>query len=432
MHIVSKAKRKTLPERPKTFKTWKEESMGLAISAVSEGMSVRRAASDFDVPKSTLHDRISGKVSIDARSGPERYLNDKEEEQIVNFIVGCSKIGYARSKKQILALVSAIVAKKRGLEEGDIVVTKGWWASFQRRHPQLSLRCAEALSYARAIAQDPEILNSYYDLLEKTLKDNDLLNKPHMIFNCDETGFSLEHKPGKLVGMKGVKHLNSTTSGDKAQMTVLACVCAIGYSMPPMVIFDRKRLKPDHTKGEIPGTIYGLSSNGWIDGELFEEWFTRHFLIHIPAIRPVLLLLDGHSSHYMPSLIQKAAKEEIIIFCLPPHTTHLLQPLDQTCFSPLKRYWNKECQKYMSSNPGRVINRFSFSEIFSKSWKKAMIPSTISSGFRATGVYPFNRAAVMDKKGNNPCSSVAFIPFCSPSTNRQIDVQTDVTKGPHT
>ena len=46
-------------------------------------------------------------------------------------------------------------------------------------------------------------------------------------------------------------------------------------------------------------------------------------------------------------------------------------------------------------------------------------------------MYPFNRAAVklaMDKKGNNPCSSVAFIPFCSPSTNRQIDVQTDVTK----
>ena len=184
-----------------------------------------------------------------------------------------------------------------------------------------------------------------------------------------------------------------------------------------MVIFDRKRLKPDHTKGEIPGTIYSLSSNDWIDGELFEEWFTRHFLIHIPAIQPVLLLLDGHSSYYMPSLIQKAAKEEIIIFFLPPHSKHGLALSKGTGI--------EECQKYMSSNPGHVINRFSFSEIFSKSWKKAMIPSTISSGFRASGVYPFNRAAVklaMDKKGN------LFIPFCSPSTNRQTDVQTNVTK----
>ena len=57
---------------------------------------------------------IEFRESIDARSGPEQYLNDKEEEQIVNFIVDCSKIGYARSKKQILALVSAIVAKREG------------------------------------------------------------------------------------------------------------------------------------------------------------------------------------------------------------------------------------------------------------------------------------------------------------------------------
>ncbi len=126
---------------------------------------------------------------------------------------------------------------------------------------------------------------------KKTLLENDLLNKPHLLFNCDESGFSLEHKPGKLIGERGVKHINSITSGDKAQMTVLACVSASGYSMPPMVIFDRKRLKPEHTQSEIPGTIYALSSNGWIDSELFEEWFLKHFLMHISAMRPVLLLL---------------------------------------------------------------------------------------------------------------------------------------------
>ena len=124
--------------------------------------------------------------------------------------------------------MSAIVGKKEKVRGGSIVVEKGWWTSFQRQHTQLSLRCAEALSYARVMAQDPKILNSYYDVLEKTLKDNDLLNNPHMIFNCDETGFSLEHKPRKLEGMKGVKH---STSGDKAQMTVLVCMCASNYSM---------------------------------------------------------------------------------------------------------------------------------------------------------------------------------------------------------
>ena len=290
----------------------------------------------------------------------------------------------------MLALVSAIVAEKRELDCEEVVVTKGWWSSFQKRHPQRSLRSGEQLSYARAVAEDPEVFKMYYDLLEKTLIENELLNKPHLIFNCDESGFSLEHKPGKLIGEKGTKHLNSITSGDKAQLTVLACVSASGYSMPPMVIFDRKRLKPDHCNGEIPGSVYGLSSKGWIDSELFEVWFTKHFLTHIPAVRPVLLLLDGHSSHYQLPLIQRAAKENVIIFCLPPHTTHLLQPLDKTCFSPLKDYWNEECQKYISRNPGRVINRFNFSEIFARAWKKAMVPSTISSGFNSTGIYPFS------------------------------------------
>ena len=421
MHTVMKSKSNNYPKtstsRPKVFKSWNDECMKLAILGVSEGMSVRRAAYEFGVPKSTLQDRISGRVGLDAKSGPERCLNDSEEEKLVNFLVGCSRIGYARSKKQVLAIVSAVLSKKRGIDENEVIVTKGWWSSFQKRHPKLSLRSAESLSYARAVAEDPEILNMYYDLLERTLQDNNLLGTPHLLFNCDETGFSLEHKPGKLIGVKGMKHLNATTSGDKAQMTVLACVSASGYSMPPMVIFDRKRLKPDHTHGEIPGTIYGLSPNGWIDGELFEEWFTRHFLLHVPAMRPVLLLLDGHSSHYQPSFIQRAAKERVIIFCLPSHTTHLLQPLDQTCFSPLKGYWNEECQKYMSRNPGRVINRFNFSEIFAEAWKKAMIPSTIVSGFRATGVYPFSRKAVdtiIERRVEEQSSEVAYVPFSSP------------------
>ena len=92
--------------------------------------------------------------------------------------------------------------------------------------------------------------------------------------------------------------------------------------MPSMVIFDRKTIKPEMAAGEVPGTMYGLSSSGWMDGDLFELWFTHHhFLPYAPPTRPLLLLLDGHSSHY--HVVKKAAEEQVILFCLPPHTTHL-------------------------------------------------------------------------------------------------------------
>ena len=67
-----------------------------------------------------------------------------------------------------------------------------------------------------------------------------------------------------------------------------------------MVIFDAKKLCHAWTANEVTGTSYGLSDNGWITTPLFEGWLADHFLKHAVAGRPLLLLLDGHSTHYQP------------------------------------------------------------------------------------------------------------------------------------
>ena len=173
------------------------------------------------------------------------------------------------------------------------------------------------------------------------------------MFNMDESGIPLDPPSLKVVTSAGIKHSQAVCSGNIAQVTVVACCNAAGYVLPPMVIFDRKTLKPELTTGEVPGTMYGLSSNGWIDTELFEMWFRHHFLAYAPPIRA-------------------AAEEQVIVFCLPPHTTHLTQPLDKGCFGPLKMFWREVCQNYLSSNPGRVITRFQFSKLFSEAWHMGM------------------------------------------------------------
>ena len=106
--------------------------MRLACKAVMDGWTVRRAADAFDVPKSTLFDRISGRVDVQARSGPARYLSDKEETELVRFLVGCAKIGFAKSRKDVFALVRAFLAKKHGLAITEVKITTGWWASFRK------------------------------------------------------------------------------------------------------------------------------------------------------------------------------------------------------------------------------------------------------------------------------------------------------------
>jgi hypothetical protein len=253
--------------RPTKYGGYSSEKVQKAMRAVTvDKLSIRRAAEMYGIPKSTLSDHLHGKYKYSGGQGG-RLLTDKEEERLAAFLVGCASVGYAKSRKEVLNIVQQILYH-RGSEAQ---VTKGWWDSFKSRHPHLKLRNAEPLSYARAVANDPSFINKYFDLLEETLHAHGLTHRPAQVFNCDETGLPLSHKPPKVVAAVTQKHPYSVTSNDKAQNTVLACGSASGYSIPPMVIFNRKTLKPDMTVGEVPGTFYGLSDSGWMDAELFEE-----------------------------------------------------------------------------------------------------------------------------------------------------------------
>ena len=159
-------------------------------------------------------------------------------------------------------------------------------------------------------------------------------------------------------------NLSYLTSISKTQITVLACTCAARYALPPLIIFDRMTLNEVFTKGEVLGTIYGLSHNEWITRKIFNGWF-KHFVHSIPSVRPVLLVLDCHSTHYCPETICMAA-EQIILCALPPHTTHLTQPVDRGCFEPLKINWRQVCHHFCALNPGRTVSRYNFCELFSK------------------------------------------------------------------
>jgi len=82
-------------------------------------------------------------------------------------------------------------------------------------------------------------------------------------------------------------------------------------------------MTPQMAEGEIPGTHYGFSESGWTNMDIFDTWFKRLFLRYAPASRPLILFMDGHSLHYRPDMLSLASESGIIIFTLPPNTTHL-------------------------------------------------------------------------------------------------------------
>lgn len=274
--------------RPDTYKAWTSDRMSKALVAVASGSSVRKAAEEYDIPRSTLHDRVVGKVTHGSKSGPRKYLTTLEEDELVSHLRNCSSIGYGKSRKDTLAIVQAVVDKKGIITQ----VSPSWLKSFASRHPDLTLKTGESFSRARQVGVSVENLESYFDLLEKTLHDNDLLHRPCQIFNTDETGVPLDPKPLKVFGTVSQKNFYSVTTGNKQQVTVLSCVSAGGFCLPPMIIFNRKGLGEGMDDGIVPGTLFAFSPKGWIDTELFENWFFSSFP-HVRTPSQAITFIDG-------------------------------------------------------------------------------------------------------------------------------------------
>ena len=63
------------------------------------------------------------------------------------------------------------------------------------------------------------------------------------------------------------------------------------------------------------------------------------FLLFLQIPKPVILFLDGHSSHLGLEASKYCRDHQIILYCFMPNVTHILQPFDVRIFSPLKDSW---------------------------------------------------------------------------------------------
>lgn len=231
---------------------WSEESMRSAIDQVLSGkMSDRMAAVAYEVPRSTMRDKIKqlkeGKETIlKPELGKFKPTFSKQFEQIlVDHVIDLDNRLMPLSKKEFLRLAydlaEALKIKHRFNRETKCA-GKNFYYDFIKRHPELSLRTAESTSLQRAVGFNrPQVLRFFNHLQELMAKFS---FDPSKIFNADETGVSSVHEnKQKVLAAKGKKQVGKLTSGEKGRtITVLLCVNASGDQfIPPLFIFPRKK-----------------------------------------------------------------------------------------------------------------------------------------------------------------------------------------------
>lgn len=110
---------------------------------------------------------------------------------------------------------------------------------------------------------------------------------------------------------------------------------------------------------------------------------------------PILLILDGHGSHETVKMIDLALSHGIIIFCLPPHTTHKLQPLDVGVFGPFSRLWAARCDKILDID-SQGMSREDFVKEYMGVRTSSFKATTIQRAFKKSSSWPVNYAIFSD------------------------------------
>jgi len=139
-----------------------------------------------------------------------------------------------------------------------------------------------------------------------------------------------------------------------------------------------------------------MSDNGWTTDKLgvcfikhFDHW-TRHRTVSEYR----LLILDGHGSHATPEFDRYCTEHKIITLCMPSHSSHILQPLDVGCFSPLKNAYSQLVQK-LARNGIFHIDKSDFLDMYYQARTAIFNEKNITSAFRAIGLVPFNPERVL-------------------------------------
>ncbi len=280
-----------------------------------------------------------------------------------------------------------------------------WAHRFIQRQPSLKTRFSRQIDYQRAQCEDPEVVNAWFRLVRNTIAKYGIQEGD--IYNFDETGF--------LMGIIGVTKVVTSSErrarprkkqpGNREWVTVIQGVCADGWMVPPYIVVKGKyHLLPWYQDGRMPQTWrVHPSENGWTTNEIGLDWLKHFNRFTQPRTKGVyrLLILDGHESHHSTNFEQYCKGNSIITLCMPPHSSHFLQPLDISCFSPLKAFYGKEIERMMRASITH-IQKEDFFDAFFPAFKASMTEANVQGGFRGAGLVPLDPESVISRLDPKP------------------------------
>jgi hypothetical protein len=205
----------------------------LAINAIrtSRKLSCRAAAKLYNVPKSTLADRIAGRTSRNETKANCHKLTKLEEEVIVRNILDLDTRGFAPRLAGVEDMANSILESRGGKR-----VEKLWTHRFVQRHKELKTRFNHVYDFQRALCEDSELIGGWFRLVQNIKAKYGI--QDYDFYNFDETGFIIGViSPAMVVTRSDRRGRGKAVQpGNREWATAIIYVNSEGGSIPPFLV----------------------------------------------------------------------------------------------------------------------------------------------------------------------------------------------------
>jgi DDE superfamily endonuclease/Tc5 transposase DNA-binding domain len=386
---------------PRNLKATETDKLVLeAVDGVNSGKykSGFEAARELGISRSTVCRRLRGNPSRSAAREKQQLLSEVQENTLVKWIKQLTIGGYPVT----YALLREIANEIRSMNASPNFpntksfdhqkIGRDWVPRFIQRHPNLKAVVGRRIEISRMSGANTDAFNKWFDAVKMVVDRFDI--EVENIYNMDETGFSMGTMDcTRVIVDTSVRTKWQAHPGRKEWVTIVECICADGTSILPLVIF--KGVNP--LSNWIPRALrdnwyFSANSKGWTTNLHGLEWLIRVF---DPQTRDKakgkrrLLICDGHDSHISGNFITYCMKENILVLILPPHTSHMLQPLDVAIFGPLKKGLTRALSPYHEAQLSN-IQKAEWLEAYMEARKIGINATNIASAWRGAGLVPFD------------------------------------------
>lgn len=356
--------------------------------------------------RTTLGRRIKGtQQARDLAHAKEQLFDSTDEETILKWVEEMDDAGFPINHQLLRQMAQSILKNRKINHQVGI----NWPAHFIKRHPQLKTAMAHYQEKCRMNSTANELSQrlfycTLYNLVRKWRVT------PDCLWNCDEKGITAGRATGKevVIVRASTRRPTLATGMNREFTSVLETVNARGQIIPPFIAWTGKTQRAgmygwDGVHEE--DATFTATASGYMDDDAGFEYISEHFDVHTekdeylpkkqqkksaPPHR--VLIVDGHHSHLHFRVIEYASSRNIHMICLPPHSTHIMQPLDVGCFGILAREYKKQLRNWVYNNAVNApFHKKEFWECLVPARKATYTSDTIISAWKASGCWPIKR-----------------------------------------